>query len=51
MTVMQAREERVINRDFLLQSAQTSGEHPIIHRATGFTEAYRFLTQITLRWR
>jgi len=35
--------------NFSLQSAQASGEHPVVHRTTGLAEAHRLLSQVTLR--
>ena len=33
-----------------LQCAQTSGEHPILHRKVGFSEAHRLLPEVAVRW-
>jgi len=35
----------------LLQSSQASCEHPVVHCASGLTEAHRLLSQVTVRRR
>lgn len=43
------QEDRIISSDFSLQSAQASGEHSVVYRTIGLTEAHRFLAQVALR--